>query len=243
MRRYFALVSLVLFVTLLGNFQARSAGAQNLPSVVIETDSNCAPAFPTSCRVFLVNRSTNSRAVANLQRRVVSNFPPTMYDRQLLRIMEGDSEFEVLLSAGARVPLVPAIAVALQNGATPGLYVRYQYTVLGSHPPGPDDIADDESPNVADYFRLVVEHNPAFDNTDACRIGAIAHPAKLLRPINFHPTKTIVITHRNVAARYGSSPQFRVDVIPPGGGANVTAMGCETDVAPGSIEFREVRFM
>ena len=218
-------------------------GAQDLPSVVIETDSNCAPTIPTSCRVFLVNRSTSSRAVANLQRRVVSNFPPTIYDLHLFRISQGDSEFEVLLSAGARVPLVPAITVTAQNGATPGLYVRYQYTVLGSHPPGPDDIADDASPNVADYFRLVVEHNPAFDNTNVCRIGATDHPASGLRPINFHPTKTIVITHRNVAARYGPSPQFRVDVIPPGGGAVVTALGCETDIAPGFIEIQEVRFM
>lgn len=243
MRRFWVLASLALLVMTLGNLHILTATAQDLPFAVIEADNSCPPAAPTSCRVLLVNRSTSSRTVANVQRRVVSNFPATMYDRNLRRISQGDSEFEVLLSAGARVPLVPAIAVTEQSGTSPGLYVRYQYTVLGSHPPGPDDIADDASPNVADYFRLVVTHTPAFDNSDACRIGAIAHPAKGLRIVNFHPTKTIVITHRNVAPRYGSNPQFRVDYVPPGGGAGVTAIGCETDITPGYVEIQEVRFM
>lgn len=218
------------------------ASAQETALVVIENEGNCAPTVPTSCRISLVNRSSSGRAVANIERRQVSTFPPMMYDRNLQRIFQGDTQFEVLLSAGDRVPLVAAVAVS-EPPPGQGIYVRYEYRVLGSHPPTPDDVADAGSPNVADYFRLVAVKTPVFDGSDACRIGAIQHPANGLRMANFHPTKSVVITHRNTAPRYGSNPQWRVDYVPPGGVAPLPAVGCVTDIDPGYIQIQEVRFM
>ncbi|MEA3262914.1 MAG: hypothetical protein U9R07_05455 [Pseudomonadota bacterium] len=242
MRRSYLATVLVLCGLSFNQAQPSALGAQAAPLAVIERDSNCSPAFPVSCKVTLVNRSTSSRTVVNLERRQVSNFPPTVYDRNLNQISEGDAVFEVLLSAGDRVPLVPAVAVT-DPGPGPGQFVRYEYTVLGSHQPTADDVADAGSPNVADYFRLVVAHTPGFDNTDICRIGANAHPARLLRMVNFHPTKTIVVTHRNTAPRYGSNPQTRVDYVRPGGATSAPAPGCVTDIAAGFIQISEVRFM
>jgi hypothetical protein len=207
----------------------------------IETDnSNCAPTAPSTCHVYLVNRSTTSRVVVNVKRRVISNFSPTVYDRHFHQISQGDSQFEVLLSAGDRVPLVPAIALFSPLDSDPAHYVRYQYTMLGAVVPGPDDIPDAASPNVDDYFRLVVTRTPGFDNSDVCRVGAVANPATFLTVVNFHPTKTIVITHRNTAPRYGSNPEYHTDYISPGSTGGV---GCVTDIAPGYIDIQDVRFM
>lgn len=242
MRSFYSAVTLAVSLLVFGHVAYSPVSAQDAAMVVIVNEGNCAPAIPTSCRISLVNRSTTARAVANIERRQISNFPLTMYDRNLQQITQGDTRFEVLLSAGDRVPLVPAIAVSVP-GPGPGLFVRYEYTVLGSHPPTADDVADAGSPNVADYFRLVAVKWPAFDGSDACRIGAIAHPANLLMMANFHPTKTVVVTHRNTAPRYGSSPVGRVDYVPPGGVAAITAVGCVTDIAPGYVQIQEVRFM
>ena len=242
MRKFFVRVTSAVIALAFGHVATSPVLAQEASLVVIENEGNCAPAIPTSCRVSLVNRSSSGRAVANIERRQVSNFPPTMYDHQLRRISQGDTRYEVLLSAGDRVPLVPAVAVS-ETGSGPGLYVRYEYRVLGSHPPTPDDIADAGSPNVADYFRLVAVRMSFLDGTDACRIGAIAHPANLLRMANFHPTRTVVITHQNTAPRHGSNPVARVDYVPPGGVADLPAVGCVTDIEPGYVQIAEVRFM
>lgn len=219
------------------------AHAQQAPLAAIETAGNCDSPAPSFCRLTLVNRNTAGRLVVNLQRRVNSHYaPPTMYDRDFHEISQGDTTFEVLLSAGARAPLLPALWLSqpLDNNAVH--YQPYQYTILGAHPPGPDDIPDGATPNIADYFRLVVTRTPGFDGSDVCRVGAVANPATALTVVNFHPTRTMVITHRNTAPRYGASPSWHTDYVSPGseGAVNV---GCVTDLAPGYIEIQQVRFM
>jgi|CXWL01.1.fsa_nt_gi hypothetical protein len=229
-------------LTLVASAPAPLAQAQEAASVVIETGPNCLPNNPVYCPKILVNRNTGGRVVVNLERHMVSNSPATFYDRSLSPIGDVDSSpREVLLSAGARAPLLTAIILAMQPSGNAGLFVEYRYTILGSHPPGPDDIADDQQQNVDDYFRLVSSHHPMFDHGDACRIGSVAHPARLLAVVNFNATKSIVITHRNSAPRYGSNATvWRTQTIPPGSTGG--GVGCETDIAAGFIEIREIRF-
>src|SRR3546814_14655711 len=78
-----------------------------------------------------------------------------------MRIIDWSSD---VCSSDLRVPLVAAVAVS-EPPPGQGIYVRYEYRVLGSHPPTPDAVADAGSPNVADYFRLVAVQKPVFDGS------------------------------------------------------------------------------
>jgi len=239
MRKIWTICSAALLAIVASGILLDDAHAQAAP--VIQDGPGCMPNMPAYCQKFLVNRDAGGRVVVNLSRRFASNTPPTFYDRHLAQVSDYDVTREVLLGAGAQAPLVSALVLSDAPTGVPNLVVQYEYRILGSHAPGPDDINDDANQNVDDYFRLFVHHRPRLDNTDACRIGAVAHPARFLSVVNFNSTKSIVIRHRNTAPRYGSNPEWRVTTVPPGS-RGMAGVGCVSDIAAGFIQIAEVRF-